>query len=214
MPEWGDELAERIQRFTEETGLTEEQLIKAADDSPPYHKDFVLDLAADGITPEQHREVTLVANMATLVTDESIAAIKTLKDDVGFSTDEVAEILVKTLDEGSDLLALITSNPALRDLQLLTQVADVPASEIMELFKGQDSEGKYSEIAYGSLDDLVSENFPDSDWDKHEDVDTHKLSYDDPVIREIVGEPKSRGFTEQLVEREDHDVGKDDDKHR
>jgi hypothetical protein len=213
MPEWGDDLAERIQRFTEVTGLTEEQLIKATDNQPPHNELFVDTASEKGLTPEKYREEQLQENIASLVTEESIQAIKRLQDEVGFSADDIAVVIDTSYDEGAEIIETMAQDKNIRDFQLLTKVAGVPTDEIIDLYKDKNPEDRYGITEYGPLDDMIDEHFPDKDWGKHEDVDTSGLAYEDPIIKEIMGEPKGPGFTEQLVERDIED-GKDEDKHR
>ena len=208
MVEINTELKARLQAFQNATGLTEEQLINVGDDRPPYPEGFETFLEEEGISLENHRQEILDKSLDSLLTDDSIEAIKTLKEKVGFSTDEIATMLDSTFDEGKDLLETMTSNRNLRDLQLLTQVADVLTSEIVDLLKGQNAESRYNTIEYGGLNPLLLERFPNADWSKHEDVDTTELAFDDPILLDIVGKPSKSGFTEQLVERED---GKNDE---
>ena len=213
MPEWANELTERIKRFTEETGLTEEQLIKAADNRPPHDELFV-DMASEkGLTPDEYREELLQSNMKVLVTDETIKTVKRLQKEVEFSADEIAIVIEKSYDEGTEILEVMAQDKNIRDFKLLTNVAGVATNDIVDLYRDKNPEDRYGVTEYGPLDDMLDEHFPDKDWSRHEDVDTSALDFDDRVIKDIMGEPKSRGFTEQLMER-DFENGSDKDKQR
>lgn len=211
MTDYGDELSAQIARFKEETGLSDSDISRIAEDRYSYDADELAEIAAeDGISEQEQRALVAESTLMTLTNEESTKIVKSLREDVGFTPEQIVTILEDAHEFMPDLLAIMKDD--LKQTEVLVKVGGVSTDDLTELLEGKPVDEKLG-ILEETFNGIFNKTFPDFDWDEatlmlDEATKFTDLDVNDPKMAELTGDPatdKVVSFADRVKNRQSDD---------
>lgn len=147
-----EKILERVDRFQERTGLSDEQVEAILDGGNyksilemPLDDNFFKDMKEEyGLERDELIDEAFRIAMLVITNDKTIEQIETMEREAGFTPQQTAKILEGSAEYSSEVLDIMTSEYNLRDLKEMQNKGDTTTDEIANELEGigRDSAGE------------------------------------------------------------------------